>query len=175
MPLPLHTSLCIPADAPRREFARRAAAERPNSKVPGHSEARGCRSLTLAGGLSMARKMAAATETPIWLTDLSADKHASSLLCCCCCAEITWRTHIIYTGAELHPLPPLCGGEPAYTWEGKICNVTGEQKGWHFFIISHNLLVPQHPPTRFLGWFWHVQEVFLRSQLLYVSSQKMNF
>lgn len=34
----------------------------------------------LAGGLPMARKMATAAENPIWITDLSADKHALSLL-----------------------------------------------------------------------------------------------
>lgn len=43
-------------------------------------------------------------------------------------AEITWRTHIIYTGAELHPLPPLYGEEILPTSEGDICNVRGERK-----------------------------------------------
>lgn len=43
-------------------------------------------------------------------------------------AEITWRTHIIYTGAELHPLPPLWREESAHVLEGKICNVRGERK-----------------------------------------------
>lgn len=55
------------------------------------------RSLTLAGGLPMVLKMAAATETPVWLTDLSADKQAGSLLCyCCCCWSNLKDTYNLY-------------------------------------------------------------------------------
>jgi len=52
----------------------------PSSKVPGHSKAYSCNSLTLAGGLPMTHKMVTATENPVWVIDLSADKHALSLL-----------------------------------------------------------------------------------------------
>lgn len=76
MPLAHHSSLCIPGCTEEGELGQRGP--RARCQV---TEERGCHSLTLAGGLPMAQKMAAATETPIWLTDLSADKHAGSLLC----------------------------------------------------------------------------------------------
>lgn len=74
--LSLHLSRCKEEGICSRELGQGG----PKSKVLGHSKARSCNSLTLAGGLPMTRKMATATENPIWGTDLSADKHAYSLL-----------------------------------------------------------------------------------------------
>lgn len=52
----------------------------PRSKASGQSKDRSCNLLTLAGGLPIAHKMATATENPIWITDLSADRHTHGLL-----------------------------------------------------------------------------------------------
>lgn len=92
-------------------------------------------------------------------------------------AEITWRTHIIYTGAELHPLPPLCGEESAYVWEGKICNVRGERKA----AVTTSLRVTLLPlticycPNIVLPAFWVDSAMFTKSsftpRLFYLSSQ----
>lgn len=84
MTLPHRTSGSLSLHLSRRKeegvCSRELEQGGPNSKVPGHSKAQSCNSLTLAGGLPMTLKMATATENPIWVTDLSADKHAHSLL-----------------------------------------------------------------------------------------------
>lgn len=84
MTLPHRTSSSLSLHLGRCEEERVCSRELeqggPRSTALGPSKAQSCNSLTLAGGLPMTRKMATATENSIWVTDLSADKHAHSLL-----------------------------------------------------------------------------------------------